>query len=187
MDSDFLLAHSVTQGRNDVQQIPVHRAGARLEGALRDPGVGVLADGDRLGRPCGRAARAVCPLVALDQAALVGEPPRGASLRCVGGRGAVPREVRAGVGGLVTPRRQSAYPTQPRWLSLPAIATPRYVSVHPGCGSPLPFISGLAVSAAQAAVLASRASSSGAECRRFESAGAPSDQRKRRFTPIPHP
>jgi hypothetical protein len=84
VDSDFLLAHSVTQGRNDVQQIPVHRAGARLEGALRDPGVGVLADGDRLGRPCGRATRAGCPLIALDQAALVGEPPRGASLRCVG-------------------------------------------------------------------------------------------------------
>jgi hypothetical protein len=116
-----------------LQQIPVHQAGARLEGALRDPGAGVLADGDRVGRPCGLSVSRWCPLVALDQAALVGEPPLGAPLRCVGGRGAVPREVRTDVGRLVTPDGSRRI-NPARRLSLPAIATPCYISVHSRCG-----------------------------------------------------
>jgi hypothetical protein len=107
--------------------------------------------------PCGKRA------VSTRRDRSGGARRRATPLRCVGGRGAVPHEVRADVGGLVTPRRQSVYPTQPRWLRPPAIATPRNVSVHSGCGSPLPFISGLAVSAAQAAVRGGRAPSSGAE------------------------
>jgi hypothetical protein len=46
-------------------------------------------------------------------------------------------EVTADVGGLATPRRQPAHATQPRWLSPPAIATPRCVSVHSGCAGVL--------------------------------------------------